>query len=178
MIPLLNYQSINGRKKRQQIIKFNTMSKIFSLMLVVLVSGCAATPGLVRKQPIVRPEVAKDKALVYFFRDGRFVGSGLGALVYDNNSEIGGLDYDSYFFHYSDPGKHTFAVVSTSRGKTKFKHPYAVFEADLSAGETYYFQFNFSMGIWGPIGDLLTRAPGAAIPKLKILEYKVLKKSQ
>lgn len=83
-------------------------------------------------------EPRADEALVYFVREGRFVGSARTMFLYADQQFLGTLDNDTYTFAYVPPGKHLFwlnwARIST--------------EVELEAGKEYYFS------VWDRFNEL------------------------
>lgn len=106
------------------------------------VVGCtvlAVEAGAAVKSPAKAfGEPRPDEALVYFIREGRFVGSARTMFLYADQQFLGTLDNDTYTFAYVPPGKHLFwlnwARIST--------------EVDLEAGKEYYFS------VWDRFNDL------------------------
>lgn len=103
----------------------------------------------------------KGKALVVFFRPGKFIGSAIGFKVREGETELGKLRNAKYFTIQVEPGKHVYAVHSEAEDLTTM---------EAEADETYFFSGELNMGVVAGRPNLSPssfEAFKAAFPKLK-----------
>jgi len=112
------------------------LTAIFSVLLGALFfSGCAS----VSKQATnVFPEPKPDKALVYFYREGKFVGSMISYNIRHNEQIIGALANGTYFYYEVDPGTHTFTANTEAKSSRTLT---------VEAGKTYYISGRVEVGV-------------------------------
>ncbi|WP_196139450.1 hypothetical protein [Aliikangiella sp. G2MR2-5] len=115
--------------------------KFLPVLLLIVLTGCASNPMLVRKGQKI--EIAElGKAQVVFMRSS-FVGGAINASLYDvTNGDIkfiGIIANDTKIAYSVSPGKHRFMVVSEAAD---------FMEAELAAGKTYYSIVTPRMGFW------------------------------
>lgn len=100
--------------------------------------GCA-TPNMKLSQSATAIEQAPaEKALVTFIRPSR-LGFAISASVYDGDNFIGFVPYQTRLDFLTDPGEHTFMVVSEAADFLR---------ADLLAGKQYFIKVVPRMGAW------------------------------
>jgi hypothetical protein len=111
---------------------------------VLVITGCA-TPMPTMQTADSQPQqaVSSSKSRIVFMRSS-FAGSAINASVYDVTKGepifIGILPNASKIIYDTDPGEHTFMVVSEAADFMK---------ATMSAGKTYYSIVTPRMGVWG-----------------------------
>jgi hypothetical protein len=101
------------------------------------------------------------KALVVFFRPGKFVGAAVGFKVRENDVELGKLRNGNYFAIEVEPGQHSYVVHSETKDVTTI---------EAEAGETYFLSGSISMGIMAGRPNLAPSDAAAfedVLPKLK-----------
>lgn len=105
-----------------------------AIVLLSAGAGCVSVyPHTVPVYPATRPE----KGLIYFFREKQFFGSGVSYYLYRGKTRIGGLKNGTYFFHWCDPGEHTFWA------RTEAKSTVTV---SVEGGIIYYVRGSVTMG--------------------------------
>src|SRR4051794_26810833 len=96
-------------------------------LLVLLLAGCAVVEP--EKNPAGGDRPQPGKALVYFYRPGRFVGSLRGVQISDGRTALGDLGNGTYFVYQTSPGSHLF----NGNGHTEDATP-----VRLEPNRTYY----------------------------------------
>lgn len=115
------------------------IKSILFLFIVILFSGCAATPNM--DHSVYGGDVSKPdpgKALVIFMRPSR-LGFIINSAVYDDEKFIGMVPYQSQLAYMAEPGTHRFMVISEAAD---------FMNAELVAGKTYYAIVTPRMGVW------------------------------
>jgi len=116
-------------------------------VLVVSLLVLAATPNHSAEKVRAgeKGEQSSDAALVYFIRPGVGAAAIIDLFAYANDSFVGVLDNDSYFFARLAPGRYTIETDREPSRLTKAGGPLAAasFEVDLVAGRTYYLDLKF-----------------------------------
>lgn len=115
--------------------------RIFSLLVIIFVSGCASNPMLVANdQKLQKPD--EGQAQVIFMRSS-FVGSAINASLYDvTNGDIkfiGIIANGTKLTYETSPGERVFMVVSEAAD---------FMEADLGSGKNYFSLVTPRMGAW------------------------------
>ena len=115
--------------------------RIFTLIAIILVSGCASNPMVISpKQELRKP--MNNEAQVIFMRSS-FVGGAINASLYEvTNGEIKfiGVIADGTKISYkTTQGQHVFMVVSEAAD---------FMEADLESGKNYFSLAIARMGAW------------------------------
>jgi hypothetical protein len=107
---------------------------LFALIAIVA-SGCAA------KGPKFEPtsEIPEGKSLVYIYRPGGFVGSGVHYDVYAGETKICNLVQGSYCKHLATPGELELWGKTESKGSVTL---------DIKGNDTYYVKGGVSMGMF------------------------------
>ena len=101
------------------------------------------------------------KAMVVFFRPGKFMGGGVGFIVREKGVELGKLRNSRYFAIEVEPGQHEYIVHSEAKDVTHL---------EAEAGETYFLAGTMTMGVLVYHPNLSPSDAGAfsvALPKLK-----------
>lgn len=116
----------------------------FLLLAMIALAGCASLPG-VAFQSAAQPPVKPDKALVYVYRDSKFMGAGRLAKVDDNGQQVGVLGNGNYIYFYVAPGLQTFYValgvvqpitLTCEAGKTYYLH-YSTHDSTFVGNTTF-----------------------------------------
>lgn len=81
---------------------------------------------------------AEGKGQVVFFRPPKLYGAAAGFKVREGEVELGKLRSGKYFVHTAEPGKHEYVVHSETKD---------ILTMEIEAGETYYVQGGWSIGI-------------------------------
>lgn len=116
------------------------MKARFYLPLVfVVLSACAVVER--EKAPSGGDHPQAGKALVYFYRPKRFVGSARGVQISDRKVPIGDLGSGTYFVYQATAGEHLF----NGNGATEDAVP-----VRLEPNHTYYFRCIIEPGMWLP----------------------------
>lgn len=123
----------------------NVMKRVFPVFLMFIclayIAACAPMPQrgdyVQDTAPLIEPD--PNAAIVYFLREGAFMGGGLSYFIYEDDKKIGLLKSGSYFIHKTVPGKHTFWAETEAR---------AAVTLDVQAGQTYYIEGSVGMGMW------------------------------
>jgi Protein of unknown function (DUF2846) len=102
-----------------------------------LLPSCATVQREAAPSEVDRP--LPGKALVIFYRERHFTGGGMGYVIRNNGTKIGGLPNGSYFVYQASPGPHQF-TASTAVTEEK--------EINVVAGKTYYIRGEVQMGIF------------------------------
>ncbi len=115
--------------------------RLISLMILALLTGCAANPMALSGQQTIQPP-AQEETQVVFMRSS-FVGSAIAASLYEVTDDkitfIGIIKNGTKVSYTTSPGHHVFMVVSEAAD---------FMEADLSAGKNYYSITTPRMGAW------------------------------
>lgn len=85
------------------------------------------------------PLPRSDKALVYFYREGRFEGGGTGYHIFEDGRELGSMSNGSFFYVYATPGEHVYELHVPLAMPIQRR-------VALAAGNTYYLQGGFYAG--------------------------------
>ena len=104
---------------------------------------------------------ADGKAMVVFFRPGKFLGAAVGFKVREKGVELGKLRNSNWFAIEVDPGAHEYVVHSEAKDVTNI---------EAEAGETYFLSGSIGMGVLAGHPNLSpsdAAAFQAALPKLK-----------
>jgi len=115
------------------------LKKLFVGVVFLSMVGCAATPNMDHSEytaDVLKPDAGK--AMVVFMRPS-MLGFIISAAVYDDETFIGMVPYQSKLAYMATPGPHRFMVVSEAAD---------FLTADLEAGKTYYALVNPRMGMW------------------------------
>ena len=145
----------------------NFISKIlkitFALSFISIMSACTSVQYLEYTE---LPIASEEEALVYFFRESKFVGGGVSYYIYEGDEQspvrLGGLKNGTFFYIYRHPGNHTFWA------KTEAKDSVTL---ELAAGEIYYIKGEVDMGILAGRPDLTIVHPAegrSEIPELRL----------
>ena len=89
----------------------NLLLRIFPVLLVVILTGCATSKGVpysMAKNLI--PEADSTKSRIYFLREKSFVNGGVKAKVTVNGTNIGILNGGGFIYHDIFPGEVTLGV--------------------------------------------------------------------
>ncbi len=114
----------------------------------------------------------KGKAVVYFYREARFVGSGARVPFYVDNVEMADLVGGRYFRTTLKPGKHVFRCTKSRRGRTE------EIQVQTAPNQEYYLRAEFlqpsiAKSYWHIL--LTTKEQGEAdIQRLKPLQGKIV----
>jgi hypothetical protein len=101
---------------------------------VVQATASALSPAV---QTVVGAPAA-GKARVVFFRPSKFAGGAVKFKVREGETELGQLASGRWFVRDMEPGEHAFTVHSEAKDVTN---------AELEAGQTYFFNGSISMGV-------------------------------
>lgn len=91
----------------------------------------------------VFPEAKADQALIYFYRTPGFIGSTYRFYVYEDDQMIGAMAQDSYFYRFTDAGKHRYSVNDRNMDKS------ASIDLDVQSGKTYYVKVDVKYNVIG-----------------------------
>ena len=141
------------------------------VLALVLATGCAAMPKY-QEFPKQAPVVASpnpDKALVYIFRGSHFIGAGVTYYVMEDTERIGALCNGSYFFHYANPGVHTYTAETESK---------AAVTLDCKPEETYYIEGDVGIGFLIGRPKLMQVSPEEGKKLVQDLSYRPLLKTE
>lgn len=115
--------------------------RLFLVVSMLTFAGCATNPMRVAPQQAVKP-AQDDKSQVFFMRSS-FVGSAIGASLYEVTGGdikfIGVIVNGAKVAYETTPGKHVFMVVSEAAD---------FMEADLAPGKNYFSIATPRMGAW------------------------------
>ena len=115
--------------------------RILTLTMIIFVTGCASTKMTISPQQTLQAPT-KDETQVVFMRSS-IVGSVISASVYDVTDGkikfIGILNNAQKLTYVTQPGKHTFMVVSEAAD---------FMEANLAPGKNYFGIATPRMGLW------------------------------
>ena len=150
------------------------MKKLFSIALIIFslaLCSCAAMPSYndVRIQPQEFPEPVQDKALVYFYRESRFMGGGVTYFVEEDGTRIGALFSGSYFYCFTDPGEHTFSAETEA---------VSLLTLNTEAGKEYYVEGTIGIGMMIGIPKLNLSTKKRAMTIMPDLELRTLIKRE
>ncbi len=127
--------------------------KFMSLLIVILLAGCAGTSPYMQEAEPINIKPSPDKALVYFMRPSGFA-FGIHFQIWDRYKLMGLSQAKSYFAYECEPGKHLFIGIAENKRAV---------DADLEAGKIYYIITQVKMGGW--------KARMAFIPVTRDSEY-------
>ena len=114
-----------------------TISVLNVLVWVAFLGACATVQRQAAPATPDRPKPGK--ALVYFYREKKLAGWGVGYNVRDGETRIGGLPNGSYFVYDATPGSHTFSAATEARAERTLK---------IEAGKSYYIRGEIEMGMF------------------------------
>lgn len=115
--------------------------KLFvSLIVFLLLSACASVDY---SQKAIFPEVAPDKALIYFYRTPGFIGSTYRFNVSENKHRVGAMAQDSYFYLFTNAGEHTYSVDEQGAKQGE------LLKLNVEAGKTYYIRVDVAYAVIG-----------------------------
>jgi hypothetical protein len=137
-------------------------------ILVVLgfMVGCATVSVQTKN---IYPEPRSDQALVYFYRESKFVGSFISYNINVNDELVGAVANGTYFFVFLDPGTHTItAKTETKESKTM----------TVEAGETYYICCDVEMGFFAGRPELTIVNEAEGKSELDHLTYAIKPKEE
>jgi hypothetical protein len=131
---------------------------------ILLLCGCAAMPmpgeQEIVKSPVIAPQ--DGKAMVYFFRESMFTGSGVSYYVFDGQEKIGASWTGCYFVAPISPGQHTFW------GETEDKKYITL---DIEPGKDYYISMAVTVGILCGLPEFSLVTGEVALPLIKNIDY-------
>lgn len=107
----------------------NPMKLLLLSLAFLLLSACASVDY---SQPAVFPEAKPDQALIYFYRTPGFIGSTYRFNVSQGDKVVGAMAQDSYFYLFTQAGKHTYAV------NDQYKEQGSRISLDVQSGKVYY----------------------------------------
>ena len=110
-----------------------------ALLFILALAGCAAVDK--ESTPATPDRPLPGKALVIFYRPGRYVGWARGLEVTDGDKIIGDLSNGSYFVYQAAPGSHRFIVNGHDEDTVAYT---------LAPNQTYYYRCTIEMGMWLP----------------------------
>ncbi len=127
---------------------------ILFVILVTLISGCAATGPSYTSVKSAIPQLQADNSRLYFLREGSFVNSGLTARVYLNGTKVVDLNMDG-FAYVDRPAGNVLIMIDAP---LNFGEARQIFT--IESGKTYYFSVanNSSNVMAGMIGGVIGAA--------------------
>jgi hypothetical protein len=141
------------------------MKRLWLVVLVFVLAGCAAMPTSGEKLILENPAIASpsvDKATVYFFREWKFGGGGISYYVFDGQEKIGAAWNGCYFTAPVSPGQHTFW------GETEGKKYITL---NVEAEKEYYVAMAIGMGFWLGLPEFTQVTPEMAKLLIKDMKY-------
>lgn len=79
------------------------------------------------------------ESVIYFYREKKFIGSGVTYYLLDGDKKIGGLKTGMYFYYVTPPGSRTLCAETEAKVcKT----------IELEPDETYYIRGDVEWGVW------------------------------
>ncbi len=112
------------------------MNKFLVCLFAILLGSCVNVETI---QHHTLPQVRPDKALIYFYREGRFEGSAVGYHIFESGQELGSMRNGSFFHIYAVPGEHIYELhVPLSSAIQR--------RINVVAGKTYYLQIGLYVG--------------------------------
>ncbi len=114
------------------------------LLALALLNGCADQPA----QPgYTLPTPGKNSALVCFYRERKYQGSGIVYRIRETGREIGILPNGKFFYVYVPPGEHIFEAHGfiSEPGRARLV---------AKPGRTYFVKADFSTGFYAAHLDL------------------------
>lgn len=112
------------------------MNRILVLISAILLSSCVNVETLQRHS---LPQPLPNKALIYFYREGRFEGSAVGYHIFEAGQELGSMRNGSFFYVYATPGGHIYELHVPLSSPIQRR-------VTVAAGKTYYLQGGFYVG--------------------------------
>ena len=106
------------------------MNKIFSIILVLLISNVLYAQG--------------QNGKVYFIRSEGFQAPAAAFSVFIDHKFVGRLSNKKFSIHDVTPGKHTFTIQFAGKNPNDKAEK---MEEKIEAGKTYYIQVNFQHGV-------------------------------
>jgi hypothetical protein len=119
------------------------MTRLNFLIVSVLTTLIIACAPVDYSQKAVFPEANSDTALIYFYRTPGLIGSTYRFNVSENNQVVGAMAQDSYFYLFTDAGKHHYSVDDRNIEKG------ASVQLTVEAGKTYYIKVDVDYQVLG-----------------------------
>ncbi|WXG52724.1 MAG: DUF2846 domain-containing protein [Candidatus Sedimenticola sp. (ex Thyasira tokunagai)] len=113
------------------------LKKIFLLLLVVTVSGCASGPKYTEVESSI-PTVEPGKGRIYFYRSATMMGSGIQPEVNLNSEKVGDSQPGGFFFVDRGPGDYEVVLSTEVDKKLTF---------ELDNGEENYVRMTVGLGV-------------------------------
>lgn len=130
---------------------------VCAVIILALVTGCAATGPLYSDISATIPPVSASKGRIYFYRSDTMLGAAVTSDIKLNDKVVGRSERASVFYVDEKPGN---CVVSTSTEVEK------QLTFTLAAGETRYVHTSVSMGVL--VGRINAKLVNAAEAKAEI----------
>lgn len=109
--------------------------RLFALvMVVVTLTGCAATGPKYSEHQADMPALDQDTARVFFFRNSKFASSGGDAEIFVNDEKVGECADGAYFYVDTAPG------LAKIRAENAGAYGTHVIEKQLEGGTEYYIE--------------------------------------
>lgn len=114
-------------------------NKIYVLLLVVLVTGCASNAPKFNEVKVNFDSVDPNNGRVYLYRPSKFFGGGITPKLILNGTNIGELESGSFFFIDRPEGK--YRIESRVDSVMSAPNPENQLDFTLAKGETKYIKF-------------------------------------
>jgi hypothetical protein len=119
---------------KKRILVLSALILVSLLIGLVLFSSCATGPAFIKIETI--PE---DMGLVYIYRPGKAMGSGVSYQVKANGIPIFRLRAGGYYAYFAKPGEIEFSAKTESTSSITL---------DVKAGQTYYLKGTVGVGFF------------------------------
>jgi|GEM_PF-547804 hypothetical protein len=116
-------------------------NKLYVLLLVILVTGCASNAPKFNEVKVDFPAVDSSNGRVYLYRPSKFMGGGYTPQIFLNDINVGKLESGSFFFIDRPEGEYS---IDSGNGDTRPSDPENYLKFSLAKGETKYIKFTFA----------------------------------
>jgi hypothetical protein len=116
-------------------------NKIYILLLVVFITGCASNAPKFSEVKVSFPTVDPGNGRIYLYRPSKLMGFGYTPKIFINDIDIGKLESGGFFFIDRPEGEYH---IDSRDGNTKSSDPENHIKFSLAKGETKYIKFTFT----------------------------------
>lgn len=120
-------------------------NKLYVLLLVILVTGCASNAPKFNEVKVDFPTVDSSNGRIYLYRPSKFMGGGYTPQIFLNGSGVGKLESGGFFFIDRPDGEyHIDSSVDNVKLTSSDSDSENQLKFSLAKGETKYVKFTFT----------------------------------